>query len=135
MLYHDDAAGLPDSPANKFPRPVASSIQRVFVVVDRFRDLAARGAEARLLAPLIDELAADAAECFVGCAMQSAQAVALDPDHVRCLADLRDLAPAVAGRNPPPRDELLHALDSLIVHCAVLDADQRDPMRTWPIKG
>jgi hypothetical protein len=112
-------------------RRVGQRIRIVLAEVDRFRDLASRRGEVPALDALAQEIVHDATACFIEATILRGDDVAMNPDHAACLADLRDFAAALRGAEPPSQTDLMHALDSLIVHCAVLDAERRDPMQRW----
>jgi hypothetical protein len=144
MRQSDEAAGPAEGTADcahcgqlgdALVRRLGAHIRQVLARVGRFRELVVRQTAIELLAPVVHELANGATECFLEAALLRTDGQVMNPDHALCLGALRDLVQTLRGPNPPPHEELMHSLDCLIMHFAVLDADRRDPLRRWQSLG
>lgn len=83
--------------------------------------------------PALDELVAsvvdDMRACFSTAAALRVTGVAITASHARCLNDLENFLCGLRAEPALSSLELAHAMDDLLVHCVMLDAEQRE---AWP---
>ena len=113
-------------------RQLRFRLRRVFLLIEQYILIARREAERHRLASLVQELIADANSCFVKASLIQMGCRLPSPDQERCIADLEDFLRALGGQPAPCATTVMHGLDSLVVQCVLLDADQRDAMSRVP---
>lgn len=111
-------------------RQIRGQLRRIFLLVDEFFLLGKFGSGRRRMELLVQDLIARARDFFVFAAALHPEFDAVSPEHERCVDDLEDFLHLLRSEAGPTMLETLHAMDSLIVHCVLLDAAQSDTALT-----
>jgi hypothetical protein len=123
----DDAREPGD--ASQLRHELRSRLRRAFVLIDQYWLLCRLDSERHRLEALVQALISETRGCFDTAAMLRADislAALVNVDHAQCVGELEALARTLRGGSALSALELMHALDSVVVHCAVMDCEQRD---------
>jgi len=99
-------------------------VQGVFMLVDHYILLCRFDSDPSRLEPVVEDLITLAARCFSSAAhVVSDFTLKLHTDHERCLRDLKVFLGSLRGGCPVSQQEISHAMDDVVVFCALLDAE------------
>lgn len=107
-------------------RQIRSQLRRIFLLVDEFFLLGKFGSGRRRLDSLMQDVIGHARDCFFFAAALHSDIGVVSPEHEQCVMDLEDFVRVLRSDAGPGVLETLHAMDSLIVQCVLLDAEQSD---------
>jgi len=136
-----EPAATPDQPVradlglqggDQLRREFRSQLRRIFVLVDQYLLLCRLDSERYRLEALMRDLLVEVRDCFVTAAMLRADSAQLNPEHERCVRELEEFLLTLRGSCPPATLDMIHALDSVVVHCFILDAERREAQPEWP---